>query len=649
MGQNHAKSLPLQSSTSTGPDPTIFQSQPLPRPRLHPPPLRTSYPLTRNQPLRAITKLKRQISRDTLLHRARTSLPPQSLISIGQDDLTSPGMRYDDTTETLTHIDYNQAGELHQPSIGTMAKSRGMVRKLSQKAGFKANVPPRKPEDLVNEGTTNKLSDDLERFETLVIHAESKITTAIPTPDHRIEFSNRMTKAGTFKQRSVSEGSTSRRFPSSFAPSLSQPNTLHRRSSSSSVHSIISMQRAEREWRARVAGLAGAEHHAGSPRSPSIQMRGRGPVPPRRTPGPPLRSRTPEDDRLETPPQAYEPDDGIPIVRSPSFETLGHYAHFFSEKEEEVESEMDESGLHHRKASLRQSHLDRTLGEGTRPSSVNTLHLLAIPPSPTTRRATLPPFESFRSAPTSVPASEICPTPTQPRTPNTVEKQIIWSTERRISGPSLSGNTIAARDKTGSGFVHLNQPEQAIRTACTGNTDLMTTHLTPSKLQLSIPTSPITPLSPTSTYFLNAPIDQISWKMDEPDKPHQGQATGHPYALTKAIDQSPAPPLFPSKSPMKPTIGPLVPISSHQDSSFDPFTSQPCASRRPFGPRGRSAIDIPAALKVRATAPRVEILGSRGIGGNHTRRLNLTPGMASGTRPPKNGLPIAVSYGFLPT
>ncbi len=588
MGQANGKSFPLALLPSTGPDSTLFRSQP------------SLSPLPTSQP---------------------TFTPPRD-IATGD---TSPRSNNDNIT-----------GNLPLPPATVMAKSKNMVRKLSKKAGFRRIDGGSRAEGFGKVSASNTLEDDLKAFESLVLDAEARTPTVHTTS---IDPSKTI-KAGTAKRMSVSDGSPIP-FPSAL-PAHVRPGT-HHRSSTTSIHSgrtsIKSAHRAEREWRARVAGLARGGSR--TPRSSVVDVRG--PVPPRRTPGP-QRSPSPEDDTIVTPPPP-ELESGVFRTRNRSFETLGHPPHL---------READESPLRDRKASVPHSissfYFETDTRGNTRPPSLAASQLLpSIPPSPVTHRASLPPFDNFLSSLTSV-----CGTPKQnipSLLPSETAQKAIGLEEDRgnlEAEPTMPTRGDLPGDLRSAWITSSPVPiilrRNGIPLDCLPfNADQPESqrHLTP---QRPISLTPSTPYSPVTAFILTAPIDQIPWTMEDPTTPQRVDA--HPYAIVQADWRSPPPPTPPSKSSLKPMY--TIPIQPHDhDTSFDPFTAPPPVPRRPIGLRNRSNSSIPAALKPRRTVPRVEVLGT-GHSDGYRPGVDLTPGRETGNRPPKSGLPNEVSTTFYP-
>ena len=326
--------------------------------------------------------------------------------------------------------------------------------------------------------------NEFKLFEALIINGGAKSATI---GEARL-YPRKIIEAGTFK-RSSSPGIP---LPATAGPAHLRSST-YRRSSIKSVHSdrisIKSTHRAEKEWRARVAGLAGRKSTLST-----LPVEIRGPVPPRRTPGPGRRSPSPEDDALQTP-QQTEVEQGTPtksIMSNRSFETLGHYAH--------LTSEVEDSPTHDRQDSIPQSvslfFLDPNCPDGTRPSSLVAPSILtAIPPSPVQQKGSLPPFESFHSSPNSVdalgtyvglsgePTKQVRPSEPQPvfkihDQSRQVQSSTMYPGTRR-QGLTLDLMPFVPRPQNGNRFSQYNRTS---------------------------PQTPSTPCSPTTSYILTAPV-----------------------------------------------------------------------------------------------------------------------------------------------
>jgi hypothetical protein len=590
MGQAHAKCVPLEISHCTGPDPTILRDRP-------------SGPRSAD----------------------KTFIPFKQAHS----HCTVPS-------------DVSPTGA---PPAPAMSKSRSMVRKLSRKAGFlRACLEEGKKVDAVDPSLGSgkgpgSLDEDFDTFESLIASGEASKPAGLTTPIHPSKIS----KASTFKRFSISKGSP---FPATAIPAHLRPGSQRHSSitsASSRRKSIKSAHRAEREWRARVAGLAGAK--AGPSRSSVVELRG--PVPPRRTPGPVMRSPSPEDDTLVTPPQT-EKDNGTPaksIFSNRSFETLGHYAHLMAET--------DDSPLRDRKSSVAKSissyFFDADSRSATRPSSMNANQLLSpIPPSPVQHKGSLPPFDSFRASPMTVRGSSM---PSSVLLPTMREGDVQWMVPE--TEPKLKPDLTSQRNDQSRQASHNSSPSHPDRRRNALTLDFIPLRSapyrapmrtaqadqTPERLSPKSPKKPNTPYSPMTNYYLTAPIDQILSTSEDSCTPERDRA--HPYASAQHDLPFPSPPTPSSKSPLKPIY--TVPVQSQPDdlTSFDPFTvPTPTVSRQMYRCTS-SNISIPAALGIRKSQPKMEILGTGST--LPRRRVNLTPGMETGNRPPKSGLSSTAS------
>jgi hypothetical protein len=155
---------------------------------------------------------------------------------------------------------------------------------------------------------------------------------------------------------------------------------------------------------------------------------------------------------------------------------------------------------------------------------------------------------------------------------------------------------------------------------------------------------PPTPYSPTTNYILHSNQDQIdqylfagngdfdlslSWSDDQN---RMGQGQKHPYARTPSmlID---SPPRKPSRQVM-----PLCPRRE--------VVSPPCRHVPTFESRSQSHQH---SRQQQHRGIKAEIVGAgHGRHGGGTvlsgKKVDLTPGMDTGMRPPKSGLPVSVSW-----
>lgn len=311
MGQAQTKgSVELEVVPSTGPDPTLFRQH-------------SRFPNVHiSTPLNNLTPVLAQRT-DEIKSRLAYS-PPSSAVPTGSAN-----------SRTFAGI------VLPKPGFGS--KPKGLARKLSRK-GPPAPIVTKKsmgPDPF--EARPFSPMPPMEGMEGI------KSQQAIVE-----EYGSKTIKAGSFPIRPGSEIQARPQVPNSQVPFPSSGGNItrapitpvtptvpevHRRVSSmtrsprASIRSSPS-KRAEREWRAKVAGLAHS-HRANN-------FETRGPVPPRRlfqVPGVSDRDRSssPEEDNLVTPvnslpaksllQQQQENTPAKSFASNRSFETLGHHAH----------------------------------------------------------------------------------------------------------------------------------------------------------------------------------------------------------------------------------------------------------------------------------------------------------------------------------
>ncbi|ORY35364.1 hypothetical protein BCR39DRAFT_555521 [Naematelia encephala] len=596
MGQAHPRSIELEASISTGPDPTLF-------------------------------------------HPAAVSTPMQT---IGTD-------------QTFSRIVYTPGGSL-PPSITTASRGKSLVRKISQKAKCRGNT---------------KTKHDIEAFEQLVLEKEAK-AGILPSEkeakvgllpiekDTRVGLlacespTVRTAKAGTFaatraKRASISDGSSSVPFPAGMSTSTPLPYrptskiiataNIHRRDSGRI--SIKSARRAEREWRAKVAALG---HTANSTRGSSV-VEVRGPVPPRRkapvhrpvspasvpqpvSPAslPQLASPTsiaqpasPASDYILTPhvspaiaTDLADTTTARSFVSNMSFETLGHLA--------DTTPTRLEDGPRSRKVSVPQSvtsfYFDPHSRGGTRPSSfATTLSLAPIPQesgditetSPRDRKISLPPFDSFLVSPANVGNSP-------------------------ANSPVLVSRALEDTDENASGSRYRPNIKPIIPT--------------PFELAGDQVSSP-TPYSPVTAYLLTAPIDQLSLDSSSTSvTPRHPEHARHPFAdASLALPPHHASLAFPRHSSQPPTPPPKSQVSTicqrhdvtrsacaryHPDTSYDPFTPTPLRTSSRSRAKAMHTDSLPAALRAGKIPAKAQV----------RVKVDLTPGMETGNRPPKSGMGV---------
>lgn len=693
MGQAHPKAtaVGLEVSPSTGPDPTIFRPQ----------------------------------------HITHSSLPPLP------DPPHSAPMVIQRTDETYSRLDYTPTG-LPKPSSGrTLGKSRNLARKLSLKA----------KESLGTDGR-GSVGEKMKLFEGMVQAAEARKGLDVSTDNGGRTKDSASTSKPNYPFMeddliryqppfSALITATPIPFPSEpITPGHPGRPTHHRRSSSNSVKSgkasIKSSKRAEREWRARVAALA----HPPPPQPSS--KKSRGPLPPRRTPAarrPDISitsTDSPASDALVTPPHGSGTA-AKSFISNRSFETLGHYANLsptFGRDTlvTDVERERKVSVPHSVVSSF---YFDPVGGSrvSTRPSSFAASHLLgtipadhasplrhftvvpddlgtdeeddeigdmATPTEERIRKASLPPFESFRLSPVTVTSPMIMPA-SLPGT--TTKARKVYQTKRASAPPERVGNLSPLLPlpnvelqvnitKDAESRYHASPPGNGRRARNSAPPLSSSADMAPSSAQTArnesssieappLPMMPIatplqartakatvpgTPLSPTTAFLMTAPIDSIDVTkfMCAPSNtasPEQSRIA-HPYSTVPVAIDSPRPPTPPMKiarpslaqgeypQPDQPASATVASLEAAM-TSFDPFTA-PHKAKSIKKPPPRHDVR-PSVLQPCKTQPRAMALGS-GVDSARAdlerqreklKRMgvDLTPGMEDGNRPPKSGLP----------
>ncbi|CAD6576135.1 MAG: hypothetical protein TREMPRED_001583 [Tremellales sp. Tagirdzhanova-0007] len=536
--------------------------------------------------------------------------------------LPTPESTQTKKADELTHMDTSQSSALPLPRLAS--QSRGRFKKLSKRA----KTPQRSRTDgplILNK--IQLVDQDTKELELLA--ASTDITN--PSMIGAALRPSETMQASAFKPSSMSKGSST-----IVAPSHQDPD-VHRQSSMTSFTpgrlSARSSNRAEREWRKRVAALAGAGASSTSSRSSLVEPALRGPVPPRRNPMP-FRSPSPEEYRLVTPPHG-DVDKGTvakTIMSNRSFETLGHYAHLRPENEDPT--------IRERKASVPQSissfYFDSNSHGGTRPSSLAAGQLLTpISTSQKQQRLSLPPINSFRSSPSSVDETPMNSPVLPLRTENDVREGTLKEAERE----SIPASETRYEDP----ILHYTAGPPLRNEQCRGSLTLDFIHIRsaphgpPTSHVISERPSPQTSnsyRSPMTTYIPTAPVDRIPLTQKEPRKSEAVPTYPHAVSLVQTVPpvsliSGPKMPLrqVHCNTPTRPNI--------HSDNALDPFTSEGRSSTRSHVPSRAGVVDH---LKIRSPAPKLEILGTGGW-----KRANLTPGLETGDRPPKSGLPFAVS------
>jgi hypothetical protein len=597
MGQAQTKgSVELEVVPSLGPDPTIF--------RQHPrfPNVQVSTPITTSAPMLAQRT-------DEIKSRLAYS-PPSSAVPAGSAN-----------SRTFAGIG------LPKPGLGGFgSKPKGLARKLSRK-GPPAPIITKKsmgPDPF--EARPFSPMPPMEGMEGI------KSQQAIVE-----EYGSKTAKAGSFPIRLGSEvqaqpqasrsqvpfpsSGDSTRIPSSgitpgapITPVTPTNPAIHRRVSSmtrsprASIRSSPS-KRAEREWRAKVAGLA--HNH----RSNNVETRG--PVPPRRVfqaPGVSDRDRSssPEEDNVVTPvnslpansllQQQQENTPAKSFASNRSFETLGHYAHLSptrispeadpGPRQCSVPQSVVSSFYFDQRASRVSTHLSPLVNSAT----LSPIPSSQVPESPVpTHKAALPPFSSFHLSPASV-GPPPSPTPSPHASP------MVHPIRNDDAMPSLS---LGQGASSHSRRLHLSAqlpplspgprtPVRQIRPA-------------------TITSAPGTPYSPTTAHILQMDNVELDLTLSYSGDQVSGRgAQRHPYART--------PSMLIDSPPRKP-VSRVMPLCPRHE-----VVSPPCRHVPGFQNESR---------------PRREIMGTAPL--RTAKKVDLTPGMESGMRPPKSGLSMTVS------
>jgi hypothetical protein len=668
MGQVQTRgSHELEAAPSSGPDPTVFRQHP-------------RYP------------------------NVQIAMPPVP---------RAPPMQQTKTDETYSPIDYApppapQSGPLSAQtrpnptgflnggnSFGS--RSKGMVRKLSRKGP---------PAPIVTKKSMGPDPFEARPFSPLMpMEAVEGLKTKEEIGQ---EYGGRTVKAGTFPLRQVVSPnaqtgtlasplpmpSTSVPSPSSTSGPAMQAAGVHRRVSSMTRSPRLSIRsspskRAEREWRAKVAGLA----HTHRAATPGVETRG--PVPPKRQAYvPPAlhlgdrdRSSSPEEEALVTPVGSM-PSSGTAgpvldeqntpaksIVSNKSFETLGHHAHahlsptrgpVIASSPGRAMLSIDDPGV--RQCSVPQSVVSsfyfdqRASRVSTHLSPLNTLSPLPATGSPSPdsplpgHKASLPPFESFTRSPAAV-GPPPSPTPTPFASPMVYPSRLNADVDDLNTVPPLSlsksgtSKSSCSIDNRSSLPLHPLIIGHNSRSKGPVSPGPKTPIRQPRPVTVSTPKSscPATPYSPTTNYILHSHSDQIdqhlfagngdfdlslSWSDDQNrmmDSASSHAAHKHPYARTPSmlIDSPPRKPR--QVTPLCPRREVVSPPCRHVP-SFQSHSTSHSYSQQTKPHRGIKA----------------EIIGSgNGRQGGGTvlsgKRVDLTPGMDTGLRPPKSGLPVSVS------
>jgi len=586
MGQAQTKgSVELEVVPSTGPDPTLFRQHSR-FPNVH-----ISTPLNTSTPMLAQRT-------DEIKSRLAYS-PPSSAVPTGSAN-----------SRTFAGIG------LPKPGFGS--KPKGLARKLSRK-GPPAPIVTKKsmgPDPF--EARPFSPMPPMEGMEGI------KSQQAIVE-----EYGSKTIKAGSFPIRPRSEVQARRQVPNSQVPFPSSGNinrapitpvtptnpAVHRRVSSmtrsprASIRSSPS-KRAEREWRAKVAGLA-HNHRANN-------FETRGPVPPRRVfqaPGVSDRDRSssPEEDSLVTPvnslpakgllQQQQENTPAKSFASNRSFETLGHYAHLSPTRISEqadpgprqcsVPQSVGSSFYFDQRASRVSTHLSPLVNSAT----LSPIPSSQVPESPVpTHKAALPPFSSFHLSPASV-GPPPSPTPSPHASP------MVHPIRKDEDMPPLS---LGKGPSSHSRRLHLSAQLPPLSPG--PRTPVRQTR--PATINLA----PGTPYSPTTAHILQMDNVDLDLSLSYSGDQTSGRgAQRHPYARTPSmLIDSP-----PRKS--APKMMPLCP--RHE------VVSPPCRHAPNFQNETR-----PRRIENKGTAPL-----------RTAKKVDLTPGIESGIRPPKSGLSMTVS------
>ena len=184
-----------------------------------------------------------------------------------------------------------------------------------------------------------------------------------------------------------------------------------------------------------------------------------------------------------------------------------------------------------------------------------------------------------------------------------------------------------------------------------------------ARLSTGTPPAPSTPVSPMTAFFMTAPLDTFNigtYTFDSPAKQNL-----HPYSVNKPVQ--PASPSSPTAAIVSATTR-RIPFPSSPDKSPIDSAPAPHTSFGPFSPPPKKvtrktavcrgvAARRPSVLQAKKTQPTASALGSgydsKGGRSELERQrqvlkkmgVDLTPGMESGHRPPKSGLPRDVSVG----
>jgi hypothetical protein len=599
MGQVQNKaSVDLEVIPSTGPDPTIFRQHPK-YPNVH-----VSTPIT--------TTMSPRIDHS----------PPSSAVPTGSAN-----------SRTFGGIG------LPRPGMGGFgSKPKGLARKLSRKGP---------PAPIVTKKSMGPDPFEARPFSPM---PPTEGMEGIKSRQAIVEeYGGWTAKAGSFPIRLGSDVQTQAQaqapppIPQSTVPfpvttnaprgPITPTTPVHRRVSSMTRSPKASIRaspskRAEREWRAKVAGLA---HNY---RSTNGVIETRGPVPPRRIvhaqgqgqgQGQGVsdrdRSSSPEEDNLVTPVnsvpamsmlQQQEHTPANSFASNRSFETLGHYAHLSPTRTTGVSPRADpgprqcsvpqsvvSSFYFDNRASRVSTHLSPLV---TSSATLSPIPSSQVPESPIpTHKASLPPFSSFHLSPASV-GPPPSPTPSPHASP------MAHPIRQEDNMPPLSLSK-GSSSQSHSRRLHLSAqlpplspgprtPVRQIRPA-------------------TITSVPGTPYSPTTAHILqmdHGDLDlSLSYSGDQ--LPASRGAQRHPYARTPSmlID-----------SPPRKSVSKVMPLCPRHE-----VVSPPCRH-------------VPTFQTQDTRSRRSEMKGTAPLrtGG---KKVDLTPGMESGMRPPKSGLSMTVN------
>lgn len=774
----------MEVSHSTGPDPTIFKQHPkYPNVQIAQPPQPQSQPMQLN-------------------NKTDDSIFTPIIPSPVPNDSGSGHHHINQSSQTANsgglHRSLGGLGMPRSKVNGFASKPKGLVRKLSRRS------PPAPIQTKKSMGPdpfeARPFSPVQSSFDVMEVLGSGEIQSG--TESEGMEMGVKKVKACTFPRgpgvrertsipdlpilspvATVSFPVTTQPSPAINTTEIQQSNLASSqiRSASGSIvshhkNSIKSSpsRRAEREWRAKVAGMAVNN------RSPKIG--GRGPVPPKRhyplavtvpAPGPtysPLGQSalaqgaqggmvttptTPSPHRSfgSGPVSGEVGDKGTPaksFVSNRSFETLGHYANLSPTRagipaaRAGVSLSVASPGTRHcdvPRSVVSSFYFDNTtsrvsthLSPVVQPSLL--LPVTAAPnqvgssigsPRITDRpvsqaKAALPPFSSFQLSPASVgpPLSPIPGGDTSrqashssllPAVPGAARRSSDGmrvsdpSNQTRLSNHQVSPTTMLATSQSSSSSGEVPKTPMRSNTEILVDRSVGGPPITPiTNKQHPHSAGPGTPYSPTTAYILQAEdIDQVHLfasdidlgiHVGHRDDEHESEsrfAPGqrHPYARTPSmmIDSPPTQksrhlvpvpsllqgrlepvtmsasgsgsgsgfglrktmPLCPRHEVISPPCRHTPHLSVHQHQYPSRSTSRQHQHHRQYIDRDESSQrGIKADIIGVGAGGRQRSYGASGSTVLSHRKVDLTPGMESGYRPPKSGLPVAVSSQHLP-